>query len=131
MFPSKRYRFPVCGFSWISSSTNQLQVTHNEAKQEEKRRKISKERKPLDLEELLVEIRGETAEKERVLTHASTTEFGLSVETRAELRLVFYTSEKSSCVKTTRYERMTCRFSMCAQLQYFSTKYSPKTTTKT
>jgi len=72
VFQSKQYRFPVCGFSQISSSTNQLQVTHNEAKQDEKQRKISKERKPLNLEELLVKIRGEAAEKEHVITHAST-----------------------------------------------------------
>lgn len=70
MFQSEQYRFPVCGFSQISSSTNQLQVTHNETKQEEKQRKQQR-KKTSEPRGALVKSRGEAAEN-NVLTHAST-----------------------------------------------------------
>ena len=106
MFQSEQYRFPVCGFSQISSSTNQLQVTHNETKQEEKQRKQQR-KKTSEPRGALVKSRGEAAEN-NVLTHASTDNqmffFGSLSRSGATLRHVWffcffsYTSDKISNV---------------------------------
>lgn len=78
---SKNNRFPVCGSSQISSSTNQLQVTHNEANKERERKKKKK--------------RGEKQQEKNVLTHARTdrVDFG-ALRRGAGQNWDFYTSEK-------------------------------------
>lgn len=77
---SKNNRFPVCGSSQISSSTNQLQVTHNEANERKWKKKKKKKK-------------GEKQQKKK--THARTDRVDFGALCRgAGQNWDFYTSEK-------------------------------------
>lgn len=139
MFQSEQYRFPVCGFSQISSSTNQLQVTHNETKQEEKQRKQQR-KKTSEPRGALVKSR-EAAAENNVLTHASTDNnffFGSLSRSGATLRHLFFPTQviKSqfffSFKPPPASDKSTIRDSACVHSYSISAqKYSPRTTTKT